>query len=50
LREREEAAEETAHGLSVEESVAGEKTSVLGIVIRYPGGPAGAGCAVALLA
>jgi hypothetical protein len=47
---REEAVEETAHGVSVVESVVEERRSVLGIAIRYPGGPAGAGCAVALLA
>jgi hypothetical protein len=50
LMGRGEAAEETAHGLSFEESVARERRSVLGIVIRYPEGPAGAGCANALLA
>lgn len=47
---RGEAAEETAHGVSVVESAVEEKRSVLGIAIRCPGGPAGAGCAVALLA
>jgi len=45
-----EAVGETAHGGTDEACEAKGKTSVLGIQGRRLGGPAGAGCAVALLA
>jgi hypothetical protein len=48
--ETEEAAGETARGLPGGESAEKGERSVLGIAKRRPGGPAGAGCAVALLA
>lgn len=47
---REGLAGETARGESFGESAGRGGRSVLGIAKRSPGGPAGAGCAAALLA
>jgi hypothetical protein len=45
-----EVGKETGHGVSGVESAARGETAVLGIAKKVPGGPAGAGCAAALLA